>query len=85
MNIAAPRKKAFDGSPDGWCSRDARGNKPGIHAQFSPPNEIPAFSIQEKQERNLPDVGLAAWPFHRKDYPRQAGLSAISRMATDCT
>ncbi len=40
----------------GWYRIDARGNKPGVNAQFSPPNETLAFVIKEPQERDLPEI-----------------------------
>jgi len=42
----------------GWFRIDARGNKLGINAQFSPPKEALAFPIKEQQERDLPEI----WP-----------------------
>ncbi len=42
----------------GWYRIDARGNKPGIEARFSPPKEQLAFPIKEKQARDLPEI----WP-----------------------
>jgi transglutaminase-like putative cysteine protease len=42
----------------GWYRIDARGNKPGVNAQFRPPNEVLAFSVQNKTERDLPEI----WP-----------------------
>ena len=40
----------------GWYRIDARGNKPGVTAGFSPPREVLAFSIRESQERDLPEI-----------------------------
>ncbi|MDR0781753.1 MAG: transglutaminase family protein [Pseudomonadales bacterium] len=40
----------------GWQRLDARGNKPGVNAQFNPPAEALAFAIREPQERNLPEI-----------------------------
>lgn len=40
----------------GWYRIDARGNKPGINAQFTPPVEALAFPIREPQERDLPEI-----------------------------
>jgi len=40
----------------GWYRLDARGNKPGVTAQFTPPREVLAFPIQEPNERDLPEV-----------------------------
>jgi len=34
----------------------ARGNKPGVNAQFHPPREALAFAIKEPQERDLPEI-----------------------------
>lgn len=42
----------------GWHRIDARGNKPGVSAEFCPPEEKLAFRIQEPQERDLPEI----WP-----------------------
>lgn len=38
----------------GWYRIDARGNKPGVGAQFVPPTEQLAFAPQDAQERDLP-------------------------------
>lgn len=47
--------------PDhGWYRIDARGNKPGVDARFTPPREQLAFAIQEAGERDL--RGLYAAP-----------------------
>lgn len=40
----------------GWYRIDARGNKPGVNAQYCPPNEALAFAIKEPQERDLPEI-----------------------------
>ncbi|VAW82329.1 Phosphonate ABC transporter phosphate-binding periplasmic component (TC 3.A.1.9.1) [hydrothermal vent metagenome] len=43
--------------PDlGWYRIDARGNKEGVNAQFTPPNEVLAFPIKIKGELDLPEV-----------------------------
>ncbi len=45
--------------PDiGWYRIDARGNKAGVNAQFSPPIEQLAFAIRLKGEVSLPEI----WP-----------------------
>ncbi|MDR2212314.1 MAG: transglutaminase family protein [Pseudomonadales bacterium] len=46
----------------GWLRVDARGNKPGVNAQFHPPNETLAFSIKSPQERNLPEIWAEPLP-----------------------
>jgi transglutaminase-like putative cysteine protease len=43
----------------GWYRIDARGNKPGVAAHFSPPIEQLAFAVTEPQERNLPEIWSA--------------------------
>ncbi|MEC5398337.1 transglutaminase-like domain-containing protein [Uliginosibacterium sp. H1] len=40
----------------GWYRLDARGNKPGVAAAFTPPQESLAFAIRERNERDLPEV-----------------------------
>jgi len=40
----------------GWYRIDARGNKPGVTAQFTPPQEQLAFPIKEQQEQDLPEI-----------------------------
>lgn len=43
--------------PDvGWYRIDARGNKPGVDAQFEPPVERLAFTLAVPGEANFPDV-----------------------------
>lgn len=40
----------------GWYRVDARGNKPGVDAQFTPPQEQLAFSLQFAEEEDFPAV-----------------------------
>lgn len=40
----------------GWYRIDARGNKPGIDAQFCPPVERLAFGINDALEADLPEI-----------------------------
>ena len=40
----------------GWYRIDARGNKEGVDAQFTPPLEQLAFSIEETLEADLPEI-----------------------------
>jgi transglutaminase-like putative cysteine protease len=42
----------------GWYRIDARGNKPGVDAAFCPPREQLAFSVVNREERDLPEI----WP-----------------------
>lgn len=46
----------------GWYRIDARGNKPGVSAQFTPPVEQLAFPIKEQQEQDLPDIWAEPMP-----------------------
>lgn len=43
----------------GWYRIDARGNKPGITADFRPPREVLAFPIRAAGERDLPEIWAA--------------------------
>lgn len=58
----------------GWYRIDARGNKPGVNAQFFPPAEQLAFCPAEPGERDLP--GLFAEPL-------PSIVSVLSRCATE--
>ena len=40
----------------GWYRIDARGNKPGVNAQFCPPVEQLAFGLSFPEERAFPDI-----------------------------
>ena len=40
----------------GWYRIDARGNKEGVHAQFTPPIERLAFPINDPLEANFPKI-----------------------------
>lgn len=40
----------------GWYRIDARGNKQGVNAQFTPPREQLAFPIIESNEKDFPDI-----------------------------
>lgn len=42
----------------GWYRLDARGNKPGVDAQFCPPVERLAFDARGRLEADLPEI----WP-----------------------
>lgn len=46
----------------GWYRIDARGNKPGINARFSPPHEMLAFAVLADQERDLPELWAEPLP-----------------------
>lgn len=42
--------------PYGWYRIDARGNKPGVNARFTPPLEQLAFPVLAPDERDLPEI-----------------------------
>jgi transglutaminase-like putative cysteine protease len=42
----------------GWYRFDARGNKPGVQAEFTPPIERLAFPVTAEGEADLPEI----WP-----------------------
>lgn len=46
----------------GWYRIDPRGNKPGVNAQFRPPQEALAFSIGSRNERDLPEIWAEPLP-----------------------
>lgn len=46
----------------GWHRIDARGNKPGVNAQFAPPLEALAFPVLDPHERDLPEVWAEPLP-----------------------
>lgn len=46
----------------GWYRIDARGNKPGVSAHFTPPQEQLAFAIKELPERDLPEIWAEPMP-----------------------
>lgn len=46
----------------GWYRIDARGNKPGVNAQFQPPQEALAFPIRTPNERDLPEIWAEPLP-----------------------
>ncbi|MGZ4970346.1 MAG: transglutaminase-like domain-containing protein, partial [Methylobacter sp.] len=46
----------------GWYRIDARGNKPGVVAEFCPPTENLAFSIVDGLERDFPEIWAEPLP-----------------------
>lgn len=43
-------------SDHGWYRLDARGNKPGVAAEFCPPREMLAFPIRGPEEQDIPGI-----------------------------
>lgn len=46
----------------GWYRIDARGDKPGVTADFCPPLEQLAFPVKEGCERDLPEIWAEPLP-----------------------
>jgi len=46
----------------GWYRIDARGNKPGVDAAFTPPQEQLAFPVLAPEERDLPEIWAEPLP-----------------------
>ncbi|MEO5350181.1 MAG: transglutaminase family protein [Magnetococcus sp. YQC-3] len=46
----------------GWYRLDPRGNKPGVIAEFCPPQEALAFAVRERAERDLPEIWAEPLP-----------------------
>jgi len=59
--------------PYGWYRVDARGNKPGVDARFTPPVEQLAFPVLAPDERDLPEIWAE---------PLQVVVDALNRHAT---
>jgi transglutaminase-like putative cysteine protease len=57
----------------GWYAVDARGNKPGVDAQFTPPREQLAFAVQYPGERMFAPIFAT---------PHPAVLSCLRRFAS---
>lgn len=67
----------------GWYRIDARGNKPGVDAQFTPPVERLAFPIREPQERDLPEIWAEPLPSVVAVLTSQPGYAAVLRNLPD--
>lgn len=71
----------------GWYRIDARGNKPGVDAQFTPPLERLAFSIRPPHEMDLPGIYATPLPVIvealQPERTWQQVLAALPDMALD--
>ena len=61
----------------GWYRIDARGNKPGVDAQFRPPREQLAFAIHEADQRDLPEVWAEPLPVVVAALERHSDINAL--------
>lgn len=57
----------------GWYRIDARGNKPGVAAEFCPPAEKLAFRVVHAEERDYPEI---------RSEPLPAVIEALTRWRT---
>jgi len=61
----------------GWYRVDARGNKPGIAAEFCPPQEVLAFPVREPSERDLPEIWAEPLPVVVQTLETSADIEAV--------
>jgi transglutaminase-like putative cysteine protease len=61
----------------GWYRLDARGNKPGIAAEFTPPTEQLAFGIHDRNERDLPEIWAEPLPLVVAALESQPDVAAV--------
>jgi transglutaminase-like putative cysteine protease len=64
--------------PDyGWYRVDARGNKPGVAAEFCPPTEKLAFPLLNPQEQDLPGIFAEPLPVVAQVLESSATVEAV--------
>lgn len=63
----------------GWYRMDARGNKPGVSAEFCPPREQLAFLIQYAGEADLPHIYAEPLPSVVKVLTENATIEGVYR------
>jgi transglutaminase-like putative cysteine protease len=70
--------------PDqGWYRIDARGNKPGVDAQFTPPVEKLAFAVSLFGEANLPGFYAAPLPAVIDTLRKHENVAAVAANLPD--
>ena len=62
----------------GWYRIDARGNKPGVDAAFSPPTERLAFPILGAEERDLPEIWAEPLPLIVKALTEHTSVQEVA-------
>jgi transglutaminase-like putative cysteine protease len=67
----------------GWYRVDARGNKPGVHAQFTPPHEQLAFPIREASEADLPEIWADPLPIVIEALARYQDITEVANHLPD--
>jgi transglutaminase-like putative cysteine protease len=61
----------------GWYRIDARGNKPGVSAEFCPPREVLAFPIRGQLECDLPEIWTEPLPVVVRVLEGYADVTAV--------
>ena len=67
----------------GWYRIDARGNKPGVHAEFSPPVEKLAFPIVDPGEADFREIWPEPLPIVIKALTENATYDQVFRNLPD--
>lgn len=61
----------------GWCRIDARGNKPGVTAMFTPPVETLAFPLHDPNELDFPFLFAKPLPLIIESLTRHQDIVAL--------
>lgn len=69
----------------GWVRLDARGNKPGVEARFTPPVEALAFAIHDAEERDFDEIWPEPLPVIVEALTHTPDLDALHRALPDIT
>ncbi len=67
----------------GWYRMDARGNKPGVNAQFDPPVEQLAWAVTEPGEADLPEIWAEPLPIVVDYLTQNNSLASAKRNLPD--
>ena len=67
----------------GWYRIDARGNKPGVNAQFTPPSEQLAFSTSNPGELDFPEVWAEPLPPVVEALETHADVQSLAKSLPD--
>ena len=69
----------------GWYRIDARGNKPGVNAQFTPPLEQLAFSTSSQGEVDFPEVWSEPLPIVVEALQNHDTVQSLAKCLPDLT
>ena len=67
----------------GWYRVDARGNKPGVDARFTPPIERLAFALHDRLEADLPEIWAEPLPLVVRALTRYATVEEVAANLPD--